>query len=115
MSSFNNLPVVDMPTAIVETPYYRQFSETQYKTLQQGYRPRGTDDRWFIYLKDHWLYVHRSWTGFCVFKVNIADENGSYISTILQINRDVDQYKSTNIESDIAELNSVLNSIFASI
>ena len=115
MTSFNNFPIVDMPTTTVETPYYRKFSDTQYKALQDGYRPRGTDDRWLIYLKDDWLYVHRSWTGFCIFKVNIADDNGSYISTILQINRDINQYRSTNIGSDIAELNSVLNSIFASI
>jgi len=27
------------------------------------------EDKWFIFLEDDWLYLHRSWTGTCVYKV----------------------------------------------
>jgi len=115
MKSFNDRAVLDMPSAIAETTFYREFSDAQYNALQLGLYPEGTDDRWFVYMKNDWLYVHRSWTGHCIFKLKIAGTDDVYKSTLLQVNRDSNQYRSTDIGADIAELNSVLDTKLASV
>ena len=42
------------------------------------------EDRWFIYLQSDVLYLHRSWTGNCIYKITLrAEENGYKIAEAL--------------------------------
>jgi len=41
------------------------------------------EDKWFIYFENGWLYFHRSWTGFGIYKAQLKKEpdgNGNSIS-----------------------------------
>jgi hypothetical protein len=105
--------ITGMPDTYAEAYVDRHLSEIEYHALIQGFSPRDMDDRWLMYLKDDWLYLHRSWTGFCIFKVKLQSIGNEFRLTNLQINRNYTQYKSTNIEADKNELNSVLNTLIA--
>jgi len=37
------------------------------RLVQAGFVPRGSDDRWFLFVEEGTLYCHRSWTGECIF------------------------------------------------
>ncbi len=63
------------------------------------------EDKWFMYCEDHKLFIHRSWTGYCIYIVELSD-NGK-LKTI--VNRDPQQYKETDIEQDKLQLNILIN------
>ncbi|WDF80815.1 hypothetical protein PQ469_12435 [Mucilaginibacter sp. KACC 22773] len=80
-----------------------------YNALILGHRPHGMDDRWFVYCKDSWLYLHRSWTGYCIFKIKLDMIDGNYKLTEAHLSRDQDQYRSSSKESDIEVINLVID------
>jgi len=108
-------PVTVMPDATAEAALDRKVSEREYRSLIDGFRPQEMDERWFMYVEEDWIYLHRSWTGFCIFKAKLEIQMDGYTITMLCINRNPDQYKSTNIEADINEFHSVLNSLITKI
>ena len=102
-----------MPNVTAEAALDRKVSKREYRSLIKGFKPHDMDERWFMYVEEDWIYLHRSWTGYCVFKAKIDTQSDGYMLTMLYINRDPDQYKSTNIEADINEFHSVLNSFIS--
>jgi 8-oxo-dGTP diphosphatase len=100
--------ILNMPL-VYETVWLNEsFNASDCKALLQGYLPKGTDDRWFMYSVDDWIYLHRSWTGHCIFRVQIEIIEQGCMLTQLHINRDSSQYRSTNSEADKSEVKSVL-------
>ena len=49
-----------MPKERAPLPLARQYSADEYALIQLGFRPRGNDDKLFMYLEGDRLYVHRS-------------------------------------------------------
>lgn len=39
------------------------------------------EDKWFIYLEDHHLYFHRSWTGLAIYRLTFSLGDGEYCVT----------------------------------
>ncbi|RZK74216.1 MAG: hypothetical protein EOO85_15700 [Pedobacter sp.] len=108
-------PIVDMPNLYEVTTLNRALTEEEYQALISGFKPGGTDDRWFLYVKDDWVYLHRSWTGHCIFKLKLEAISGTMMLTEMHINRDPDQYRSVNTEADKDEANSILTSLLGRI
>ena len=104
---------VDMPDHYEVATLNRSVSEEEYQALVCGFIPQDTDHRWFLYVQDNWVYLHRSWTGHCIFKLKLEVSSGNIILTDIYINRDPDQYRSVNTEADKDEANSVLTSLLA--
>ena len=67
------------------------FTKEEYKYLSWGFIPVSMDDKWFIYLEDYWLYFHRSWTGFCIFKVRLEKFEDGYSIAEAWVNDDPEQ------------------------
>ena len=63
-TTWNNLPI-DHPKRIGINLH---FTERQFRRLIRGLIPQQMEDKWFIFYEDGWLYFHRSWTGFGIFK-----------------------------------------------
>ena len=51
------------------------------------------------------LWAHRSWTGFCLYKIDFKGDNNHVVT----VNRNPEQYKCTSIEEDIESLNKLLD------
>lgn len=83
----------------------RSFSEDEMNALRRGNIPKAMEDKWFWYMEDNTLWAHRSWTGYCIFRIDFK-EDGNHIVTV---NRDPEQYGSTDKEEDIETLNGLLD------
>lgn len=91
-----------MPEARKELELDGTFTREEYLTISQGFIPQQQEDKWFIYLEDEWLHVHRSWTGTCVFQLQIVPFEDGYQAVKAVVNRDPSQYKGTDEEYDVA-------------
>ena len=83
----------------------RSFSEEEMNVLRCGNIPQGMEDKWFWYMEGSTLWAHRSWTGFCIYRIDFQ-EDGRHAVTV---NRDPEQYGCTSVDEDIASLNELLD------
>ncbi len=74
-------------------------------TLRRGNIPQAMEDKWFWYMEGSTLWAHRSWTGYCIYRIDMK-EDGRHAVTV---NRDPEQYGCTSIEEDAATLNKLLD------
>ena len=83
----------------------RSFSDAEMGALRRGNVPQAMEDKWFWYMEESTLWAHRSWTGYCIYRIDYQ-ENGHHVVTV---NRDPEQYACTSIEEDIESLNKLLD------
>ncbi len=83
----------------------RSFSEAEMDALRRGNVPQAMEDKWFWYMEGATLWAHRSWTGFCIYRIDFG-ENGEHRVTV---NRDPEQYGCADIGEDRETLNKLLD------
>ncbi len=83
----------------------RPFTEKEMAALRRGGVPRQMEDKWFWFMEGSTLWAHRSWTGYCIFRIDFKDD-GRHVVTV---NRDPEQYGGTDAEEDAATLNRLLD------
>ncbi|MEO0463819.1 MAG: hypothetical protein AAF127_11860 [Pseudomonadota bacterium] len=59
----------------VALPFDRVFSENEFDRLSKGLIPRAMEDKWFIYMDQNQLFLHRSWTGKGVYRLAFQRED----------------------------------------
>lgn len=74
--------------------------------LKRGHIPEEMEDRWFSYFEDGKLYIHRSWSGNCIYIVTFNTITNRHK---VIVNRDENQYTCTDINEDIETLNILLD------
>ena len=84
---------------------HRSFSDEEREVLRLGHVPQAMEDKWFWYMEGPTLWAHRSWTGYCIYRIDFR-EDGCHVVTV---NRDPEQYGCTDIGEDIRSLNNLLN------
>lgn len=95
-----------MPERHEEFILKRDMSMAELEILKKGHIPRAMEDKWFWYYQDGKLYAHRSWTGYCVY---IMEIDFARCEHKVIVNRDDRQYKEKSIEVDRAKLNELLD------
>lgn len=78
----------------------RKFTAPEYERLRQGLIPRAMEDKWFIFLEENTLYFHRSWTGYCIYQIDLTTEGANYAIGDVFVNRDESQYSGTDDRYD---------------
>jgi len=81
-----------MPKPYVTLPIDRTFSAREMEKIKLGFRPRDMEDRWFIFCEKDCLYIHRSWTGYCIYVVRLRECDNGFIAWELRANRNPKQY-----------------------
>jgi hypothetical protein len=66
------------------------------------------EDRWFVVWDGGALWLHRSWTGFCIYRVGFAVRGDQVELTEVIVNREPEQYTGTD-EGDLTELGALLD------
>ena len=95
-----NSSLSPMPEAHRLLAYSRQFTQEEYEQIQYGYIPQQMEDKWFIYFENNKLNFHRSWTGNCIYILEIEQSEGRiYISKAI-VNADPKEYKVGNDEKE---------------
>jgi hypothetical protein len=103
-NTWKNIPM-DQPKRIEIT---LRFTEQQFSGLIKGHIPEAMEDKWFIYFENDWLYFHRSWTGFGIYKAKLNKENEGYSINEFWAERNQEKY--TN-ESDKQDMNNIASLI----
>lgn len=56
--------------AVEAIPYAAAFTPAEFARVERGLVPGEMEDKWFIYVEEPSLFLHRSWTGQAVFRVD---------------------------------------------
>lgn len=83
----------------------RSFGDAEMDALRRGHIPAAMEDKWFWYMEGSTLWAHRSWTGYCIYRIDFQEDDHH----IVTVNRDPEQYKCTRIDEDAASLNKLLD------
>lgn len=101
----NDWKRLDMPKQHDTFVFKRPFSEKQMDLLRRGNIPQEMEDKWFWFMEGDTLYAHRSWTGYCIYRIDLKPDNNHVVT----VNRNPEQYKCTSTDEDIKQLNSLFN------
>ena len=93
------LPEVRAPLGFEES-----YTSEEFERIKRGLIPQEMEDKWFVFYEGAWLYLHRSWTGACIYGLRFepADEGASTVES--WVSRDTNHYRETRIDYDRAML-----------
>jgi ADP-ribosyl-[dinitrogen reductase] hydrolase len=81
-----------------------QFTDEQFSKLTNGLIPHEMEDKWFIFYENDWLFFHRSWTGFGIFKAQLIKEQEGYAIKEFWAERNEVIYSNRDDDSDAESL-----------
>lgn len=70
------------------------YTSDEVNRIKLGFIPKEMEQKWFIYCDDEYIYFHRSWTGYLIYKLpihKISDGSWSIKSAI--VNNDSSQFQ----------------------
>lgn len=77
------------------------FTDRQFLKLTNGLIPQQMEDKWFIFYENDWLYFHRSWTGYGLYKAQLIKEKDGYSIKEFWAERNQEKYKNEDDSTDI--------------
>ena len=93
-------------------PIKLRFSKSEMARIANGHIPQEMEDKWFVFLEEDRLYFHRSWTGFCIFDLQLVTNcDGTYVEHCW-VNRNSSQHTSTDLAEDERLLRTLLRNYF---
>jgi hypothetical protein len=78
----------------------RCYTPEEFNQIKAGLIPECMEHHWFIFYEAPCLFLHRSWTGFCVYHVRFELSAGGFLVTEVLVNRNPQQYRETNDHPD---------------
>jgi hypothetical protein len=78
----------------------RAFTEQEYERICVGFIPERMEDKWFMFAEEDTLYIHRSWTGNCIYQLTLIKQGTSHIVAEAFVNRDQGQYSGSDDHYD---------------
>jgi hypothetical protein len=103
--------VIPLPTARKNIPFDGHYTAEEFEWIKEGTIPSSMDDRWFAFYEKPWLYLHRGWTGHCVYQVRFEPIQDEFRVSEVLVNRDPDQYPRTDDTHDAALLSKLLSQL----
>ena len=100
-----------MPAEKARLVLDRTFSADEMERIRRGVVPEEMEDKWFVYVTDHRLYFHRSWTGFCVYIVLFEEREDGAVMVEAEVNRDQSQYRETSDDTDISMVSFLIDAL----
>lgn len=98
---------MDMPEQTEKFTIEKTLTDSETECIKEGHRPQEMEDKWFMYYDDNKLFIHRSWTGYCIYIIDLS-ENGK-LNII--VNRNSEQYKEESIERDRIMVTILINQL----
>lgn len=80
------------------------FNHKQFEKLKHGLIPQQMEDKWFVFYENDWLYFHRSWTGFGLYKAQLIKEQDGYSLKEFWAERNQEKYKNEDDNVDIENI-----------
>lgn len=98
---------VEMPAKREHFVLEEELTAQDIQKIKEGHEPQEMEDKWFMYYEDGKLFIHRSWTGYCIYIVEISDKGTMNVV----VNRDSSQYKETCTWRDHLQLKILFNDL----
>jgi hypothetical protein len=89
-----------MPKKHVVVPFIKHLNSREAELVRRGLIPEEMEQKWFIYWEGDTLHFHRSWTGYCIYKVTFEPEGNGLAATQLRINHSPTQHKGASDDHD---------------
>lgn len=96
------------PDKFDQTTLAIEISLAEFKIFEDGIFATSMDDKWNVFVSDRIMYLARSWTNICIYKVFTHQQDRKVILSYFQVNRNDNQYKSKDIEYDTVLLKKLL-------
>jgi hypothetical protein len=104
-----------MPTQSKTIPFVQEYTSNEFNLISAGLIPVEMEDRWFIYYEAPWLYLNRSWTGFCIYMVRFEAFVDGMSAVTAIANRDPSQYSELDDSKDADFLARLLDRVIRGI
>ena len=92
-------------------PYRATFSVAEYAAIRRGLVPEEMEDKWFIFCEDEVLYLHRSWTGHCVYRVTFRSLHDAYEVREADVSTDEQYYRRGKDDQEAHLLNFLIRTL----
>lgn len=89
-----------LPASHVTLPLDRRYSPEEMERIREGLLPEEMEDKWFIFMEGDELFLHRSWTGYCVFVARFRHLRRRWRLYEVDVSREPEEYRSTDDEED---------------
>lgn len=87
-----------MPAQKIALGLSEVYTDEEFEGIEQGFLPLSMEDKWFAFFEEPWLYIHRSWTGDCIFAIRFEKIEGGYATAESWVNDDEHEYKESNLD-----------------
>jgi hypothetical protein len=72
--------------------------------IRKGFLPGEMEDHWFAWFENPFLYLHRSWTGFCIYQVDFIREGDAWVARYALVNQDPTQHECADDKGEVQTL-----------
>jgi hypothetical protein len=101
-----------LPTANKQLAFDRTYSNEEFQRIALGIIPESMEDKWFVYYEAPWLYLYRSWTGYCIYQIRFEPLDDRVKVAEVLVSRDPHQYSPIDDEvRDMDLLETLMHSI----
>ena len=99
------------PGPMEPIPFHAIFSAAQYARIRRGFVPDVMEDKWFIYWEEDILYLHRSWTGRCIYRVHFESEQDAYEVSRAFVTAGEAQYRRAADDHEVRQLHFLIRAL----
>lgn len=100
-----------MPERHATLAFERTFDAREMARLREGFTPAENEDKWFVVFSDDALWFHRSWTGYCMYRVRFVEYAERYRVVEVLVNREPTQYRNVDDAADVRTLHALIDSL----
>ncbi|RZU47151.1 ADP-ribose pyrophosphatase YjhB (NUDIX family) [Fluviicoccus keumensis] len=79
--------------------------------IYQGITPSAMEEKWFLFFEDCILHCHRSWTGYCIYRIHFEYNINGWIAKTVEMNRHPGQYGETDDQADLRQATSLIQEL----
>jgi hypothetical protein len=81
-----------MPAECEHLSVTKRYSHEEFDRIATGIVPLEMEAKWFVYYEEPWLFLHRSWTGFCIYRARFEQRSDGVALVEAFVNRRSDQH-----------------------
>ena len=89
-----------------------EWTAGQWQRVRHGVRSASMDEEWDVLLEGDRLFLHRSWTGTCIFEVTVESTANGARPVRAVVESDPERYRRTGDEAEGALLDVLLRGFF---
>jgi hypothetical protein len=90
-------PCPDQRASLV---FGESYGSAEFERITAGFVPVAMEDKWFMFFEEPWLYIHRSWTGSCIYGVRFESSQSGVTEVEAWVSRDANQYREARSDDD---------------